>query len=81
MILFALLLRLFSIGSLAIFAVAVWLLWGWYDAWHVAETLGLAEPSNAPLWWGAGLMAFSLLGRLPVLLLLGRGGPARRPRR
>lgn len=81
MILFALLLRLFSMGSLAIFAVAVWLLWRWYDAWHVADTLGLAEPSNASLWWGAGLMAFSLLGRFPVLFLLGRGGttaPARR---
>lgn len=81
MILFALLLRLFSIGSLAIFAVAVWLLWRWYDAWHVAETLGLAEPSNGPLWWGAGLMAFSLLGRLPVLALLGRGGGAAPVRR
>ena len=81
MILFAFLQRLFAIGSLAIFVTAAWLLWRWYDAWHVAETLGLAEPSAAPLWWGAGLMAFSLLGRFPILLLLGRGeatGPARR---
>lgn len=81
MILLALLLRLLAVASLAVFAVAAWLLWGWYDAWHVAETLGLARPSSAPLWWGAGLMAFSLLGRVPVLALLGRGGttaPARR---
>ena len=81
MILFALLQRLFALGSLAIFAVAAWLLWRWYDAWHVADTLGLAAPSNAALWWGAALMAFSLLGRFPVLLLLGRGettAPARR---
>lgn len=75
MILLALVLRLFAIGSLAVFAVAGWLLWSWYDAWHVAEALGLARPSSAPLWWGAGLMAFSLLGRFPLLALLGRGGP------
>lgn len=81
MILFAFLQRLFALGSLAVFAVAAWLLWRWYDAWHVAETLGLAGPSNALLWWGAGLMAFSLLGRFPMLMLLGRseaGAPARR---
>jgi len=81
MILFAFLQRLFAIGSLAVFAVAGWLLWRWYDAWHVAETLGLTEPSTALLWWGAALMSFSLLGRLPILMLLGRGettGPARR---
>jgi pimeloyl-ACP methyl ester carboxylesterase len=81
MILFAILQRLFALGSLAIFAVAGWLLWRWYDAWHVAETLGLAGPSTAPLWWGVGLMAFSLLGRFPMLMLLGRPGasaPARR---
>ena len=81
MILFVFLQRLFAIGSLALFAVAGWLLWRWYDAWHLADTLGLPEPSSAPLWWGAGLMAFSLLGRLPILMLLGRGettAPARR---
>lgn len=81
MILFAFLQRLFAIGSLAVFAAAAWLLWRWYDAQHVANALGLPEPSAAPLWWGAGLMAFSLLGRLPILMLLGRAGitaPARR---
>lgn len=81
MILFAFLQRLLAIASLAIFATAAWLLWRWYDAWHIAETLNLARPSGAPLWWGAGLMAFSLLGRFPILWLLGRGGitaPARR---
>lgn len=74
MILLALLLRLFAIGSLAIPAVAVWLLWRWYDARHVADTLGLVEPSATPLWWGVALMAFGLLGRFPILALLGRGG-------
>jgi pimeloyl-ACP methyl ester carboxylesterase len=81
MILFAFLQRLFAIGSLAVFAAAAWLLWRWYDAQHVANALGLPEPSAAPLWWGGGLMAFSLLGRFPILMLLGRAGttaPARR---
>lgn len=76
MILFTFLQRLFAIGSLAIFALAAWLLWSWYDADHVADTLGLVDPSNAPLWWGVGLMAFSLLGRFPILMLLGRAGAA-----
>lgn len=81
MIVLALLLRLFAIGSLAVFAVAAWLLWSWYEAWRVAGTLGSVEPSTAPLWWGAGLMVFSLLGRWPLLLLLGRGGTAAPARR
>ncbi|MDY6925018.1 MAG: alpha/beta hydrolase [Pseudomonadota bacterium] len=76
MILLVLLQRLFSLVSLAVLGVAGWLLWRWYDAWHVAQTLGIEEPSNAPLWWGAGLLAFSLLGRFPILMLLGRGGSA-----
>lgn len=81
MILFAFLQRLFSLGSIAVFAAAGWLIWRWYDAQHVAEALNGAEPSTAGLWWGLALLAFSLLGRWPVLFLLGRGdatGPARR---
>jgi pimeloyl-ACP methyl ester carboxylesterase len=81
MILFAFLQRLFAIGSLAIFAAAAGLLWRWYDADHLADALGLAAPSMAGLWWGAGLMVFSLLGRWPILMLLGRNettAPARR---
>ncbi|HYC67560.1 alpha/beta hydrolase [Brevundimonas sp.] len=81
MILFAFLQRLFAIGSLAIFAAAAWLLWRWYDADHLADVLGVTEPSSAGLWWGAGLMAFSLLGRLPVLMLLGRNETTAPPRR
>lgn len=73
MVLFSLLQRLFAIASLAVFAIAIWLLWSWYDADHVAETLGWAEPPDARLWWGAGLMAVSLFGRIPALMLLGRG--------
>jgi len=81
MVLFSFLQRLFALASLTIFLIAGWLLWSWYDADHLAETLGWSEPSNTRLWWGLGLMAFSLLGRFPVLMLLGRTGttaPARR---
>jgi pimeloyl-ACP methyl ester carboxylesterase len=81
MFLFAFLQRLLAIASIAVLALAGWLIWSWYDAERVAETLGLPDPSNAPLWWGLGLLAFSVLGRLPILLLLGKGGrtgPARR---
>lgn len=73
MFLFSLLQRLLAVASLTAFAIAVWLLWSWYDADHVAETLGLADPSDARLWWGLPLMAVSLLGRIPILMLLGRG--------
>lgn len=81
MILFAFLQRLLAIASVAVFVLAGWLLWEWYDAKHVAETLNLPDPSFAPLWWALGLMAFGLLGRRPILFLLGRAettGPARR---
>lgn len=81
MILFAFLQRLLAFASLGVFAVAVWLLWGWYDAQHVATTLDLAEPSTAALWLGVGLLAFSLLGRFPVLMLLGQAGAASPARR
>lgn len=81
MFLFSLLQRLFAVASLTVFAIAAWLLWSWYDADHVAETLGLAEPSDARLWWGVPLMAVSLLGRIPVLMLLGGGGTTALARR
>jgi len=81
MILFAFLQRLFSLASIAVLGAAGWLIWRWYDAQHVAEALNGPEPSATGLWWGLALLAFSLLGRWPVLFLLGKGGatgPARR---
>ena len=81
MILFALLQRLFALVSIALFGLAVWLAWRWYEAERQAEALGLDDPSETRLWWAAGLLAFGLLGRLPMLLLLGRGGHEAEPRR
>ncbi|HYC96679.1 alpha/beta hydrolase [Brevundimonas sp.] len=73
MVLFSLLQRLLAVASLGLFTISAWLLWSWYDTDHVAETLGFAEPSDGRLWWGLPLMAISLFGRIPVLMLLGRG--------
>lgn len=81
MFLFAFLQRLFSLVSLAVLGLAVWLIADWWNAERTAEALGLAEPAEARLWWGLGLLAFSLLGRLPMLLLLGRSGPKPRASR
>lgn len=81
MILFALLQRLFALGSLALFVVGGWLAWSWYDAERQAEALGLADPSETRLWWAGALLLFGLLGRVPMLLLLGRGGKRAEARR
>jgi len=81
MVLFSLLQRLFAIASLVVFVIAAWLLWSWYDADHVAATLGWAEPSDVRLWWGLPLMAISLFGRIPFLMLLGRAGKTALARR
>ena len=81
MILFAVLQRLFALASVALFGLAVWLAWAWYEAERQAEGLGLADPSEARLWWAGGLLVFGLFGRLPILLLLGAGGEAAEPRR
>jgi pimeloyl-ACP methyl ester carboxylesterase len=77
MILFALLQRLFAIASLAILATAGWLIWSW---WEIEREAVGWEPSNERLWWGLGLLAFSVLGRFPLLLLLGRPGGMADPR-
>lgn len=81
MILFALLQRLFALGSVALFVLGGWLAWSWYDAERQAEALGLADPSETRLWWAGALLLFGLLGRVPILLLLGRGGKRAEARR
>ncbi|HEV2082026.1 MAG TPA: alpha/beta hydrolase [Brevundimonas sp.] len=81
MFLFAFVQRLFALHSLAVLGVAVWLLVDWWNIERIADAFDQPEPGNGRLWWGLGLLAWSLLGRLPVLLLLGRGGgEARRDR-
>ncbi|MFN3352126.1 MAG: alpha/beta fold hydrolase [Brevundimonas sp.] len=81
MILFALLQRLFALTSVLILALGVWLVWSWREAELEADALGLADPGEERLWWGVGLLAWSVLGRIPVLLLLGGRGGAEGTRR
>lgn len=81
MILFALLQRLFALASIALFVLGGWLAWSWYDAERQAEALGLADPSETRLWWAGALLLFGLLGRTPMLFLLGRGGQRAEARR
>jgi pimeloyl-ACP methyl ester carboxylesterase len=78
MLLFALLQRLFAYVSLAILGTAGWLIWSWWDRERDAQLLGVDDPSNERLYWGLGLLAFSLLGRFVMLLLLGGGGSSAR---
>ena len=75
MILLHLLQRLFALVSLAILAWAGWLAWSWWDLERDSELLGVADAPNDHLYWALGLLAFSLFGRMLVLLLLGRSGP------
>jgi len=81
MILFVLLQRLFSWASLALLGAGGWLLFDWWNDQRVAEALDLPEPGNAQLYWALGLLAWSVLGRLPMLLLLGKGGATPHPLR
>lgn len=81
MILFALLQRLFALGSIALFVLGGWLAWSWYEAERQAEALGLADPSETRLWWAGALLLFGVLGRTPMLFLLGRGGKRAEARR
>ena len=74
MLVFAFLHRLFALASLALFAGGVWLLVDWWNIERVAEAFDQPEPGDGRLWWGLGLLAWSLLGRLPLLVILGRGG-------
>ncbi|CAN7524527.1 alpha/beta hydrolase [Phenylobacterium sp. LjRoot219] len=58
--------------SLAILAAAGYLLWSWYDGYLLRDTAGVLHREREAwrLWTGAGLLAWSLLGRsiLPLLL-------------
>ena len=57
---------IFGLLSLAVLISAGWLL---YDWWRYEQ-----DSDDWRLWTGLGLLAFSFLGRLLVLLLIGKGG-------
>lgn len=63
--------------SLLILAAALYLLATWAGAdTRLVGGVEVREREEWRLWWGLGLLAWSFLGRLPVLMLLGKpGGP------
>lgn len=68
---------LFGALSLAILAAAIYLLATWFggDSW-VIEGVEVTERDDWRLWVGLGLLAWSFLGRVPVLMVLAKpGGP------
>ncbi len=74
MIVFGLLQRLLAIVSIVILGLGIWMIWDWQDLEAEAAAQGLGDPSNAGLYWGVAILVFSVLGRFPMLLLLGRNG-------
>jgi pimeloyl-ACP methyl ester carboxylesterase len=65
-----------SLVSLAILAAGGYLLWSWYDGTWVRDAAGvpLRLRDDWRLWTGAGLLAWSFLGRWILPLLLARRG-------
>jgi pimeloyl-ACP methyl ester carboxylesterase len=67
--------RLFALLSLALLGLAGYFLWSW---WRLQEILrpadyeGPMDTQDWRLWTGLGLLAVSLVGRLPLAMLLGR---------
>lgn len=65
--------RVFALASLAVLALGGYLLW---SGWQVHEALrphdGVFDTQDWRLWVGGALIAWSLLGRLPVAMMLGR---------
>jgi len=64
----------FTILSLLLLAAAAYLLWSWYDGEWVRDADGALRRAREDwrLWTGGGLLAWSLLGRSMVLLLVAR---------
>lgn len=77
--LFALLRPLFAFLSWAVLALSLYLLWTGYQGVEDLAPDGTVFVDRDPwrLWLGAGLLAFSFLGRFPVLWLTTRAGEPR----
>jgi pimeloyl-ACP methyl ester carboxylesterase len=64
----------FSLVSIFLLALAGYLFWSWYEGQVILDAAGVAvrEREDWRLWTGAALVAWSLLGRFPMLLLLAK---------
>ncbi|RAK58772.1 hypothetical protein DJ021_02620 [Phenylobacterium hankyongense] len=74
--LLALIQRLFALISLALLAAGGYLAWSWWRLHEILQPLPgeRLDAQDWRLWTGGALIAWSLLGRLPMALLLGRRG-------
>ncbi len=66
----------FALISLAVLALAGWLIWTWWDGRlePAADGQGLIFVRDGwPLWTGLALLGWSVFGRFPVTFLLARG--------
>lgn len=83
--LLALLKFIFGLVSLLVLAAAIYLLWSWWGGHLVPASDGnglVFVRDDWRLWTGLSLSGWSLLGRIPVTMLLGRGdSDPSRPRR
>ncbi|RAK57939.1 alpha/beta fold hydrolase [Phenylobacterium deserti] len=67
--------RIFSLISLAFLALGGYLVWSWWQMREAVDATGFDDdPQPWRLWVGVALLAWSFLGRTPVLMLLGRKG-------
>jgi pimeloyl-ACP methyl ester carboxylesterase len=72
-----LMMRLFGVLSLVVLGVGAYLVWSWFELRdRIADLPPELEPAEQPwrLYLGVALLAWSVLGRSLVLLLLGRKG-------
>lgn len=68
--------RLMALASLVLIAVSAYLLWTWWRLHELAQAAPpgvVVDTEDWRLWVGGALMVWSLLGRMPMGLLLGRG--------
>jgi pimeloyl-ACP methyl ester carboxylesterase len=68
--------RVFALASLVLLAVGGYFVWSWWRLHEILEPQPgeVLDTDDWRLWVGGALIAWSLLGRLPVAMLLGRRG-------
>jgi pimeloyl-ACP methyl ester carboxylesterase len=76
MMLFSIYQRLAALLSLAVLAVGGAFIWSWFQVREMLADYpdGLIDSQDWRLWTGSLLIAWSLLGRIPVAMLLGEAG-------
>lgn len=74
--LLALIQRLLALISLAVLALGAYFGWSWWDLHERLQTPGttFVHDQDWRVWLGGALLGWSLAGRLPLALLLGRRG-------